>query len=134
MVAPFDRKALWQGKNENHFRPYLITPFAVSNCVCSADAGLMSASDAKSFLISANGDLLHYSSTFCQSFFSLFGYFFRNRSLWIIYVNCYLYLFCMPRSSGRWYWGAFLPALLNAKPVPLGWLYQSCYPVKSLFT
>ena len=55
MVAPFDRKALWQGKNENHFRPYLITPFAVSNCVCSADAGLMSASDAKSFLISAKG-------------------------------------------------------------------------------
>jgi hypothetical protein len=28
MVAPFDRKALWQGKNENNFRPYLITPFA----------------------------------------------------------------------------------------------------------
>ena len=75
MVAPFDRKALWQGKNENHFRPYLITPFTVSNCVCSADAGLVSVSDTKSCLISAKWDLLHYSSTFCQSFFSLLCFF-----------------------------------------------------------
>lgn len=49
MLAPFDRKAPSQGKNENYFRPYLITPFAVSNCVRSEDAGLVSVSDKNSF-------------------------------------------------------------------------------------
>jgi hypothetical protein len=133
MVAPCDRKALWQGKNDKHFRPYLITPFAVSNYICKPKSILMSVRDTKIFLKLHKFTIYTY-KIFCQSFFSFFSYLFRNRSLWIIYVNCYFYLFCMPRSSGRWSWGDFLPGLWNAKLIPLGRLYLSCYPVTSLFT
>jgi hypothetical protein len=123
-------KPFGKEKNENHFRPYLITPFGVSDYICKPNSILMSVRDTKIFLIFNKFKYIYTYKIFCQSFFSLFGYLFRNRSLWIIYVNCYFYLFCMPRSSGRWYWGAFLPALWNAKPIPLGGFINPVIPSK----
>jgi len=70
MLAPFDRKAPSQGKIEHYFRPYLITPFAVSNCVCSDDAGFVSASDKNSFLFLAKRNIYIIPEYFVNLFLS----------------------------------------------------------------
>jgi hypothetical protein len=55
-----------------------------------------------------------------------------HNSLIFQYVNCSFCVFCVPSEiQSQFHRGAFLLALWNAKPIPLGRLYESCLSCES---